>query len=75
MVVIYDDDESEGDPDSDNVVEHENKQPVGKVIASAATLAYREEQDNELKESLDKSVQTISEGEFLKLLDLLSTGR
>ena len=47
MVVIYDDDdddkaEAEGDLDSDNVVEHENKQPAGKAIASAATFGlYR----------------------------------
>ena len=41
MVVIYDDDdddEAEGDLDSDNVVEHENKQPAGKAIASATTF-------------------------------------
>ena len=38
-------------------------------------LAYREEQDNELKKRLERSVQTISEREFLKLLDLLSSGR
>ena len=47
MVVIYhdddnnddDDDEAEGDLDSGNVVEHENKQPAAsKAIASAATF-------------------------------------
>ena len=47
VVVIYDDDDNdddddddddaEGDLDSDNVVEHENKQPAGKVTASAYT--------------------------------------
>ena len=45
-------------------------------MASAATFWQRlEEQDNELKQSLEKSVQTISEREFLKLPDLLSSVR
>ena len=42
MVVIYDDDGDDdeilGDLNSDNVVEHENKQPEGTAIASTATF-------------------------------------
>lgn len=35
-------------------------------------LVYLEEKDNELKQSLEKSVQSDKEEDFLKLLDLVS---
>lgn len=38
-------------------------------------LVYLEEKDNELKQSLEKSVQSDKEEDFLKLLDLVSSAR